>query len=200
MDGMDTATLPPMLSRPAAALVGLLSGAVALGVGHLVAGLVGPGASPYLAVGNTAIDLTPHPVKDFAVRTFGSYDKLVLLGGMAVVIALVAVFGGLVSRRRPMPGMVVIGALGVLGILAVLQRPDVGQLAPLAPAAAVVAGVLAFSWLHARAAAAEAAAVTRAPADRPDRPTHVAEPANTPTPTGEHTGGRGGAGSWRPPG
>ncbi len=47
-----------------AALVGLLSVAAGLGVGHLVGGLVSPAASPFLAVGNTAIDFTPSWLKD----------------------------------------------------------------------------------------------------------------------------------------
>jgi len=226
MDGMDTATPsqvrppeqddPPALGRYTAALVGVLAGLVALAAGHLVAGLIEPGASPYLAVGNAAIDLTPHPVKDFAVRTFGSYDKLVLLGGMAAVIALFAVVAGLVSRRRSRPGAVLIGGLGVLGVLAVLQRPDVGQLAPVAPAASLVAGVLAFNWLHRRATlaagattaatpasataatatpasatAATASAAAQAATDRTDRPTRVPEPANTPARTDEHAGSGG---------
>src|SRR5215216_2849922 len=105
MVGMETARL----GRLNAMLIGLLSVAVALAAGHLVAGLVEPGASPLLAVGNTAIDLTPHPVKDFAVRAFGTHDKLVLLGGMAVVIALLGAVAGLVSRRGPRPGQVLVG-------------------------------------------------------------------------------------------
>jgi hypothetical protein len=47
---------------------GLVAVATALAAGHLVAALTDPFASPFLAAGNTAIDLTPHPVKDFAIR------------------------------------------------------------------------------------------------------------------------------------
>ncbi|MET9634318.1 hypothetical protein ABZX92_43375 [Lentzea sp. NPDC006480] len=35
--------------------------AAAQAAGHLVAALVNPLALPFLAVGNTALDLTPHP-------------------------------------------------------------------------------------------------------------------------------------------
>ncbi|MFL6146382.1 MAG: molybdopterin-binding protein, partial [Pseudonocardiaceae bacterium] len=62
-----------------------------LATGHLVGGFISPIASPFLAVGASAIDLTPLWLKDFAVRTFGSYDKVVLLSGMAAVIGLVGV-------------------------------------------------------------------------------------------------------------
>lgn len=137
------------LSIPVAALVAVLALAAALAVGHLVAAFVGVNASPYLAVGNAAIDLTPTWLKDFAVRTFGVYDKLVLLGGMAVVLVLVAAAAGVLSRRAALPGTVVIALFGVVGGVAVYSRPDLGQLAILAPLGSLVAGVLVFRGLHA---------------------------------------------------
>ncbi|WP_158845218.1 molybdopterin-dependent oxidoreductase [Saccharothrix deserti] len=143
------------MNRWTAALVGLLGVAAALAAGHLVAGVVEPSASPFLAVGNTAIDFTPSPVKDFAVRAFGTYDKLVLLLGMAVVLLAVAAVAGLLSRRSPMPGTVLAVVLGLLGVGAVLYRPDLGQLGILAPTASLVAGVVVFRLLHAKASAAE---------------------------------------------
>ncbi len=63
-------------------LSGLLAAAVALGVAELVAGLTGPLSSPVVAVGGVAIDLTPVPVKDFAIAHFGSNDKFVLETGI----------------------------------------------------------------------------------------------------------------------
>ncbi|NBH08415.1 molybdopterin-binding protein, partial [Amycolatopsis sp. SID8362] len=93
--------------------MGVVALAAALAAGHLIAGLVGVNASPYLAVGNGAIDLTPVGLKDFAVRTFGTYDKLVLLSGMAVVMVAVAAVAGLLSRRTPWPGIVVISGFGL---------------------------------------------------------------------------------------
>jgi len=140
------------MKRWTAALTGILGVAAALAAGHLVAALVGPTASPFLAVGNTAIDFTPGPLKDFAIRAFGVHDKLVLLIGMAVVLLAVAVAAGLLSRRSALPGTVLAVALGLVGVAAVLHRPDLGQLAVLAPVAAGVAGVLVFRWLHGLAA------------------------------------------------
>ncbi|WP_436492582.1 molybdopterin-dependent oxidoreductase [Actinokineospora sp. HUAS TT18] len=136
------------LSKRTAALIGVLAVAAALAAGHLVAGLVGPNASPFLAVGNSAIDLTPHPLKDFAIRTFGVYDKVVLLGGMAMTLLVIAVIAGLMSRRRPWPGQALAVGLGLLAVVAVFNRPDLGQLALLAPLASLAAGVGVFTWLH----------------------------------------------------
>ncbi|MGH4011887.1 MAG: molybdopterin-dependent oxidoreductase [Pseudonocardiaceae bacterium] len=136
------------LSVPGAGLVGLLPVAAGLGVGHLVGGLVSPAASPLFAVGDTAIDLTPTWLKDFAVRTFGSYDKLVLLLGMAVVIALFGVVAGLLSRRSRTPGVILILLLGAVAVVAVMTRPNAGALDPLAPLAALIANAVTFAVLH----------------------------------------------------
>lgn len=135
--------------KPAkAALTGVLALVAALAVGHLVAAFVGISASPYLAVGNAAIDLTPPWLKDFAVTTFGTYDKLVLLIGMAVVLVGLGVAAGLASRESATPGSVVAVVLGLVGIAAVLARPDVGQLSVLAPIASLATGLYVFRYLH----------------------------------------------------
>ncbi len=136
------------LSVPVAALVGVLSVAAGLALGHLVGGLVSPTASPFFAVGHTAIALTPSWLKDFAVRTFGVHAKTVLLLGMAVVIGLFGVAAGALSRRSRTPGLVLIVALGMVAIAAVLTRPNVGSLDGLAPLAALIASSATFAGLH----------------------------------------------------
>lgn len=138
----------PRLPLPLAALIGLLSVAAALGAGHLVAALSSPTASPFLAVGDGAIDLTPSWLKDFAISTFGTYDKLALLIGMAVVIAIVAAIAGALSQRSPAPGLAAVAVLGVVGVIAVLARPAAAPLDVLAPLAALAAGLAAFVLLH----------------------------------------------------
>jgi len=72
----DPQPLPP--ARPGLAtgiVTGLITAAVALGVGQLVAGITGPQGSPVIAVGGAAIDLTPPPLKNFAISTFGSTTR-----------------------------------------------------------------------------------------------------------------------------
>jgi hypothetical protein len=63
----------------------------ALGFGQQVAALLSPVSSPFLAVGDTVINYSPEPVTEFAKVPLGTNDKAILLSGMAVVIALVAV-------------------------------------------------------------------------------------------------------------
>ncbi|MGH3868371.1 MAG: molybdopterin-dependent oxidoreductase [Pseudonocardiaceae bacterium] len=153
---MTTTRLPPPVAvAPAtrlpvavAALIGLLSMAAGLATGHLVGGIISPTASPFLAVGASAIDLTPLWLKDFAVRTFGSYDKLVLLSGMAVVVGLVGVVAGLLSRRSRTPGLILLVVLGALASVAVLSRPTAGPLDVLAALVALLASVGTFVALH----------------------------------------------------
>jgi DMSO/TMAO reductase YedYZ molybdopterin-dependent catalytic subunit len=70
----------------AGALAGLLAGAVALGVAELAAAIIGPDSAPVIAVGETAINLTPIPVKDFAITHFGSHDKQALVAGILVTL------------------------------------------------------------------------------------------------------------------
>ena len=136
------------LSAPVAALVGLLSLVAGLTVGHLVGGFISPAASPFLAVGGAAIDLTPIWLKDFAVRAFGGYDKVVLLSGMAVVIGLAGVVVGLLSRRRRTPGLVLLVVLGVIATVAVWTRPTAGALDVLAAAAALMVSMATFVVLY----------------------------------------------------
>ena len=74
MTPLPAADRPPRPSALAGAAAGLLTAAVAMGIAQLAAGLTVPQSSPVLAVGQAAIDLTPQPVKDFAISTFGTDD------------------------------------------------------------------------------------------------------------------------------
>src|ERR1700734_1749736 len=83
-----------------------LTGAVvATGAGQLASGLGVPQSSPVLAVGEAAIDLTPLPVKDFAISAFGANDKTVLLGGILLILAGYAAVVGMLAVRRLAFGM-----------------------------------------------------------------------------------------------
>lgn len=147
-DGMVLDINARRLSMPVAAFSGLLSVAAGLGVGHLVAGYVSSTASPFLAVGGTAIDLTPISLREFAIRTFGIYDKLVLLFGMAVVMGLIGVVVGLVSRRSRLPGLILIGLLGTIAAAAVMSRPNANMLGLLDPLVAGITSAGTFAVLH----------------------------------------------------
>lgn len=157
----------PAIPRVPAAATGVLALAAALGVGHLVAGLVSPASSPFLAVGDTVVRFSPQWLTEFAKATFGLADKPVLLGGIAVVSTAVAAAAGLASRRRAVAGLAVVAVLGVLGLAAVGFAPVATARDLAAPGAALVAGLLVFAGLHALAVRAY----------RPDGADHGAGPS-----------------------
>ena len=76
-----------IVREAAGALAGLLAGAVALGVAELTAAVTGARGAPVVAVGEAAINLTPVPVKEFAITHFGTHDKLALVTGILVLLA-----------------------------------------------------------------------------------------------------------------
>ena len=108
----------------AGAVAGVLAAAVAIGAAQLAAGLTVPQGSPVLAVGQAAIDLTPPPVKDFAIAEFGANDKTVLLGSILVVLVLYAAVIGMLGVRRPALGMWGLALFAFIGLAAALTRPD----------------------------------------------------------------------------
>src|SRR5205823_3719212 len=139
-DSMKTGTAPPPgVERPhpagpgwgVGAAVGLLTAGVALGVAELAAAFVGEVASPVVAVGQAAIDATPAWLKDFAIRTFGTGDKLVLLIGIGVLLALFAAGMGILAVRRRWVGYAGLAAFGAIGLAAAVTRPDADGLAAL---------------------------------------------------------------------
>jgi DMSO/TMAO reductase YedYZ molybdopterin-dependent catalytic subunit len=128
------------------ALAGLLSAAVALGVAELVAGITGPLSSPVIAVGGVAINLTPVPLKDFAIAHFGSNDKNVLLAGIVVQLAVFAAVIGILAVRWLWVGLAGLVLFGALGVAAVVDRgsASLSDLAPTLIGVAVAAVAMLF--------------------------------------------------------
>ncbi|MFI9402603.1 molybdopterin-dependent oxidoreductase [Nocardia sp. NPDC052316] len=129
------------LNPPSAALAGVLAALMVLGVGHLVAALIDPAASPFYAMGASVVDHTPHALKDAAIRRFGSNDKLVLFLSMAGVMVVFAAILGLLERRRPL-GSVLLIVLGGVVLGAALQRPTATTWFALPTIVGVAAGVI----------------------------------------------------------
>jgi len=151
-------------SRAMGVLCGVLAAAVAIGVAQLLAGLSIPQASPVLAVGQAAIDLTPLPVKDWATSTFGTNDKTVLLIGVFVVLFLYAMVVGAVAVRRLSWGMAGLALFAAIGLAAALTRPNASAAYALPTLIGAVAGAFALYRLvmTARQAAVESSAARAA--------------------------------------
>ncbi|MEV6719717.1 molybdopterin-dependent oxidoreductase [Streptomyces xanthochromogenes] len=129
---------------PLAALSGLLAGFAALAVAELVSAAVRPESGPVIAVGGASIDRTPPAVKDWAIRHFGTNDKLVLQLGILAVLALLALVLGVLALRLRRTGAAGVLLFGVVGALAATGRPDSTSLADALPS---VAGAVAGAGL-----------------------------------------------------
>ena len=154
-------------------IAGLLTAAVAVGVGQLAAAIIRPQGSPVAAVGGLAIDFTPPPVKDFAITAFGTHDKLVLVSGILVLLACFAAWLGTRAVRRFSSGVAGIVLFAVVGLLSALTRPGASPLDALPTLLGAAAAILA---LHRLVLAANAAAPP-APA-----PQTTVVPETTPVP------------------
>ncbi|MFE6890083.1 sulfite oxidase [Streptomyces sp. NPDC057694] len=106
------------------ALSGLLAGYAAIAVAELVSAAVRPESGPVIAVGGAAIDRTPPAVKDWAIRHFGTNDKLVLQLGILAVLTVLALVLGMLATRWRLAGSLGVLAFGVVGALAATGRPD----------------------------------------------------------------------------
>ncbi len=144
--------------------MGLVSAGVALGVAHLVAGFVGREASPVVAVGSAAIDLTPEWLKSFAIRTFGESDKTVLLLGIGVVLAIAASALGIVSVRNRAAGLLALAVFGGFGVAAALTRPTATAVDALPSMVGALAGAATLVFLHRRLPGEEAGTTPTSPA------------------------------------
>lgn len=150
---VDTLTAPAPArrrtgpTRVGAALSGLVSVAAGVAVAHLLAGLTSPSRSPFVAVGGAFIDLTPTWLKEYAVATFGTADKAVLLSTIGVLIAVASLLIGLLSRRARRTAVALAGAVGLVAAVAALSRPGASALdaLPSVVGAATAAGAL--LWL-----------------------------------------------------
>jgi DMSO/TMAO reductase YedYZ molybdopterin-dependent catalytic subunit len=128
-----------------AAAAGVVSAAVALGVGEAVTGLEGPGPSLVTAVGTEFIDRFAASLKDLAVRLFGTSDKPALVVGIVVTSLLLGAVAGIAAARRFAVGVVGFVGFGAVGLWAYLRDPlgttGTGLAAAVAAAAAGVASL-----------------------------------------------------------
>lgn len=133
--------------RRPGALPGVAAAAVAVGVGALVAVPFGPGADARTAIGSSVIDLTPGPVKEWAIQTFGTNDKSFLAIMVLVVIAAVAAIAGRWERARVPVGSVMIVLAAVAGCAAVVSRPGSSVLDVIPTAVGAACGVATMRYL-----------------------------------------------------
>ncbi len=139
---------PPSNARAArAAWAGVGAVTVAVGVGHLVAAVTDPAASPVVALAERVIDASPKPLKDWAVSTLGNLDKPVLVLGVLATAVALGVIAGRQTVRRRQRGWLIAAGLGVVVTGAALLGPNATVRSVLPGLAATLAGGLALRWL-----------------------------------------------------
>lgn len=99
-------------------IAGGIAAATSLAFGELAAGLVSGVPSLIEEVGGVAINNMPPGVKDFAIETFGTNDKLALVVGIAVVSVGLGVGVGILARTRLWLAASVFGLFGAVGAAA----------------------------------------------------------------------------------
>lgn len=143
-------------SAPAGAVLraalGVLAGLAGVGAGQLLAAFLEPESAPLLAVGAAVVDLTPTPVKQWAISTFGDGDKVFLILVVGLVAAGLSALAGVVSRWSPTPGSVVLGALGAVCAIAAWTRPVATTLSAVPSVLAAVVAIVVLRQLLARRA------------------------------------------------
>ncbi|WP_264063724.1 molybdopterin-dependent oxidoreductase [Mycobacterium montefiorense] len=131
-------------------IAGVTAAAVSLGVAELAGISFGARADARTAVGSVVVDLTPGPIKEWAIQTLGSLDKIFLAIVVLVVIATIAALAGSFETQRRPVGSAVIAAAGVLGCTAVLSRPGATLLDTIPTVAGTVCGVAILRFLTRR--------------------------------------------------
>src|ERR1700749_2247393 len=131
-------------------IAGVAAASVSLGVAQLAGIPFGARADARSAIGSIVVDVTPGSVKEWAIQTLGSLDKLFLSISVLVAIATIAaVAGSLETRRRPV-GSAVIPAAGVLGCVALLSRQGATAVDTIPTIAGTLCGVAVLRLLTRR--------------------------------------------------
>ena len=127
--------------RRFAAIAGLVAGGLAVTLGMLFAAFTDV-VSPIDAVGSEVIDRSPRWLKEFAIREFGTDDKLALRIGIVVILAIAAVAVGVAATRTAWATPVGFGLFGLIGALAADHRPFEGLGAGVPSVLGAIAGAM----------------------------------------------------------
>jgi hypothetical protein len=137
------------------AVIVFLATGVVIGVSTLAAALLKSATSPVSAMGAVFIERTPAALRNAVVHHFGAQGRTVLLLGMYVTFAVVAIAIGMMARRDAGVGVSGVVAFTLFAAFVVITRPA-SHVADIAPAViGGLAGVAAVLWLFRASAPAE---------------------------------------------
>ena len=131
------------------ALAGMVSAALALAFGELVASITNKTTSLVLAVGELIVDITPGDVVRTSIETLGNSQKILLLTAITILSILFGGFLGLLSHRNPEVGYSLFILFGVFGGWTLNHDPLTSTVAALSLSApATIIGVSTFFLLN----------------------------------------------------
>ncbi len=136
------------IARMYGVLLGVVSAALAVGIGMLIASL-GDAASPIDAVGSSFIDRSPAWLKEFAITWFGTNNKTALRVGIWTVLFLIACVLGAASRKSLSPLIGGFVVFSVLGTASALERPGSDAMSVIAPLVGGAVGIATVMYLGA---------------------------------------------------
>jgi hypothetical protein len=129
------------------AVTELLAVGVVIGVSTLAAALLKSATAPVSAMGAVFVERTPAALRNAVAHHFGAQGRTVLLLGMYVTFAVVAIVIGMVARRDAAVGVAGVAAFTLFAAFVAITRPD-GHVADVAPVViGGMAGVAAALWL-----------------------------------------------------
>ena len=138
------------------AVIGLLATGVVLGVSTLAAAVLKSAISPVGAMAAVFADRTPAALRNAAMHHFGAQGRTVLLLGMYITFAVVAVVIGTLARRDAAAAVAGVAAFTLFAAFVTITRPG-SHVADVTPVViGGLAGAAAVLWLF-RAAAPQLA-------------------------------------------
>lgn len=124
-------------------LAGVVAAAIGAAVGQLWASRTDPLTGPVALVSAVVVDLVPSGLKEWAVASFGTADKAVLVGGVVLGVGVLGFLCGFAGARRASYGVAGVVALGACALVAGFVRGFApGGLLP--SAVALLVGVAAY--------------------------------------------------------
>jgi DMSO/TMAO reductase YedYZ molybdopterin-dependent catalytic subunit len=127
-------------------MIGVLAGVTAISVAELVAAFDPRLRNPLFEVGDRVIDAAPPWLKDFAIATFGTNDKIALLVGIGIFLTgISAVIGLFAFRHRIVTGLIGIGLFTAVGVASAVAGP-VGPIAAVPTLIGGLAGAAVLVW------------------------------------------------------
>jgi DMSO/TMAO reductase YedYZ molybdopterin-dependent catalytic subunit len=159
------------------ALAGVVAAGAFLAVAEALALIVTPAGGPIVAVGGFVIDIVPRPLKEFAISTFGEFDKPALLIGLGIAIVMAAAIAGVLQYLRRPLGAIIFLIAGGAAVAATVTRASAPGLAWIPTVVGMLVGIAVLLLLIGRLRAwLQPTAATR-PADEAEESSETSTPA-----------------------